>query len=110
VPSGRGGRQYDTNLGGTVNLLRGLAEATRRLGEPVRLVFASSVKVYGPSDGQPINEQHQTAPMSPYGASKLACERLLAYQAATGALGAISLRCSPPPAQSAATATAILAA
>lgn len=48
--------------------------------------------VYGPSNGQPIDEQHEAAPMSPYGASKLACEQLLAYQAATGALGAISLR------------------
>jgi UDP-glucose 4-epimerase len=48
--------------------------------------------VYGPSTGQPIDEQHEAAPMSPYGASKLACEQLLAYQAATGALGAISLR------------------
>jgi UDP-glucose 4-epimerase len=83
---------YDTNLSGTVNLLRGLAEATRRSGEPARLVFASTVMVYGPSNGQPIDEQHEAAPMSPYGASKLACEQLLAYQAATGALGAISLR------------------
>ena len=83
---------YDTNLSGTVNLLRGLAEVTRRSGEPVRLVFASTVMVYGPSNGQPIDEQHEAAPMSPYGASKLACEQLLAYQAATGALGAISLR------------------
>jgi UDP-glucose 4-epimerase len=48
--------------------------------------------VYGSSTGQPIDEQHEAAPMSPYGASKLACEQLLAYQAATGALGAISLR------------------
>jgi UDP-glucose 4-epimerase len=83
---------YDTNLSGTVNLLRGLGEATRRSGEPARLVFASTVMVYGSSDGRPIDEQHETAPMSPYGASKLACEQLLAYQAAAGALGAISLR------------------
>src|SRR5215216_1380541 len=83
---------YDTNLSGTVNLLRGLAEVTRRSGEPARLVFASTVMVYGPSNGQPIDEQHEAAPMSPYGASKLACEQLLAYQAATGTLGAISLR------------------
>jgi UDP-glucose 4-epimerase len=83
---------YDTNLSGTVNLLRGLAEVTRRSGEPARLVFASTVMVYGPSNAQPIDEQHEAAPMSPYGASKLACEQLLAYQAATGTLGAISLR------------------
>jgi UDP-glucose 4-epimerase len=83
---------YDTNLSGTVNLLRGLTEATRRSGESARLVFASTVMVYGPSNGQPIHEQHEAAPMSPYGASKLACEQLLSYQAATGELGAISLR------------------
>jgi UDP-glucose 4-epimerase len=83
---------YEANLGGTVNLLRGLTEATRRSGEPARLVFASTVMVYGPSNGQPIDEQHPAAPMSPYGAAKLAGEQLLSYQAATGALGAISLR------------------
>jgi UDP-glucose 4-epimerase len=83
---------YDANLSGTVNLLRGLTEATRRSGEPARLALASTVMVNGPSNGQPIYEQHQAAPISPYGASKLACEQLLSYQAATGELGAISLQ------------------
>jgi UDP-glucose 4-epimerase len=83
---------YDTNLGGTINLLRALEQATTRSGQPGRLVFASTVMVYGPADGRPIPETHLLAPMSPYGASKLAAEQLLGYQAATGRLGAVSLR------------------
>jgi UDP-glucose 4-epimerase len=83
---------YDTNLGGTINLLRALEEATTRSGQPGRLVFASTVMVYGPADGRPIPETHPLAPMSPYGSSKLAVEQLLGYQAATGRLGAVSLR------------------
>jgi UDP-glucose 4-epimerase len=83
---------YDTNLGGTINLLRALEQATARSGKPGRLVFASTVMVYGPADGHPIDETHPLRPMSPYGASKLAAEQLLGSQAATGRLGATSLR------------------
>ena len=83
---------YDTNLGGTINLLHALEQTTTRSGQPGRLVFASTVMVYGPADGRPIHESHPLVPMSPYGASKLAVEQLLGYQAATGRLGAVSLR------------------
>lgn len=83
---------YDTNLGGTINLLHALEQATARSGEPARLVFASTVMVYGPANGGPIHESHPLAPMSPYGASKLAAEQVIGYQAATGRLGAVSLR------------------
>jgi UDP-glucose 4-epimerase len=83
---------YDTNLGGTINLLHALEQTTTQSGQPGRLVFASTVMVYGPADGRPIHESHPLAPMSPYGASKLAAEQLLGYQAATGRLGAVSLR------------------
>jgi len=83
---------FQVNVGGTANLLAALARATKQTGEPVRLVFASTATVYGPSTGEPISEHHQLAPTSPYGASKLAAEQLITYQAATGALGAVTLR------------------
>lgn len=85
---------FDVNLGGTLNLLHALADQTSTTGQPVRLVFASAAAVYGPVpvEAQPIPEDHPPAPDSPYAASKLAAERLIGAQAATGALGAISLR------------------
>lgn len=86
---------FDINLGGTLNLLHALAEQTNRTGQPARLVFASAGAVYGPVpvEAQPITEDQPPAPDSPYAASKLAAEHLISAQAATGALGAISLRC-----------------
>jgi UDP-glucose 4-epimerase len=84
---------FDTNVGGTASLLRALAEATQRTGRPSRVVFASAGAVYGPAGSQPITEGASTAPTSPYGASKIAAEQLMAYQATTATLGAVSLRC-----------------
>jgi UDP-glucose 4-epimerase len=83
---------FQANVGGTANLLAALARAAERTGQPVRLVFASTAAVYGRSTGEPISEDHPLAPTSPYGASKLAAERLISYQAATGVLAAVTLR------------------
>jgi UDP-glucose 4-epimerase len=86
---------FDVNLVGTLNLLHALAEQTNRTGAPARLVFASAGAIYGPVpvEAQPITEDQPPAPDSPYAASKLAAEHLISAQAATGVLGAISLRC-----------------
>jgi len=51
-----------------------------------RLVFASSSSVYGPGTGKPSKESDLPLPLSPYGVSKLAAERLcLAYANQRGA-------------------------
>lgn len=57
------------NVEGTVSVL----EASRRI-DAKRLVFASSSSVYGVPRYLPINENHPTEPLSPYGASKLSAE------------------------------------
>lgn len=85
-------RYWDVNVNGTLSLLRALAAGTQRSGRPARLVFASTGSVYGHTDGTPVAEDHPTAPTNPYGASKLAAERLIGDQARTGALGAVTLR------------------
>lgn len=85
-------RYWDVNLNGTLHLLRALADVTEHTGRPARLVFASSGSVYGHTDGRPVAENHPAAPTNPYGAAKLAAERLIGDQARTGALGAITLR------------------
>jgi UDP-glucose 4-epimerase len=83
---------FQVNVGGTANLLAALARAAERTGRPVRLVFASTAAVYGQATGEPISEDHPLAPTSPYGASKLAAEQLIGYQAAAGTLAAVTLR------------------
>lgn len=63
----------ETNLMGTLNLLRGCGAAGVR-----RMVLASSMAVY--AEGEPqgrVTEEHPTRPISPYGVAKLAAERYL---------------------------------
>jgi nucleoside-diphosphate-sugar epimerase len=51
-----------------------------RPGRTKRLIFASSSSVYGAGIGRPMHESDHTAPLSPYGATKIAAEKLcLAY-------------------------------
>lgn len=60
------------NLGGTVNVLDAARCAAH--GAPVPVVFASSAAVYGNPSVPLLDELEQTAPLSPYGADKLASE------------------------------------
>jgi UDP-glucose 4-epimerase len=57
-----------------------------------RFVFSSSCTVYGYPTTVPIAEDAPTAPISPYGDSKLAFERILAEYAARHHLASVSLR------------------
>ena len=57
------------NVGGTVNVLQ---QAVQHHAEKV--LFASSVAVYGNPQYQPCGELHPTQPLSPYGLSKLVGE------------------------------------
>lgn len=82
---------WRTNLGGTLNVLEALTSNADR-HRPLSLVLASTACVYGTPEQQPITENAPTQPQNPYGASKLAADQAAASVAATGALGAISLR------------------
>ncbi|WP_211237543.1 NAD-dependent epimerase/dehydratase family protein [Actinoalloteichus caeruleus] len=84
-------RHWRTNTGGTLALLTALAEAGAA-GGPRRLVLASTCAVYGVPGGQPIDEDTPEVPVNAYGGSKLAADRAAADLAATGSVGAISLR------------------
>jgi len=57
-----------------------------------RIVFSSTAAVYGEPDRVPIDEDAPTAPVNPYGASKLAVDQFLADRASAGLFGAVSLR------------------
>ncbi|MFI5960263.1 NAD-dependent epimerase/dehydratase family protein [Cryptosporangium sp. NPDC051539] len=80
---------FDVNVAGTLNLLRALRDA----GSPARFVFASTDKVYGSSRSGAVDETVPPAPESPYAESKTSAEQLIAAQARTGAIGAVTLRC-----------------
>lgn len=84
---------HATNVGGTANLLGALAAHAERAGRPARVVLASAAAVYRPGSDGALAEDAPCGPTSPYGASKLAAEGLLARVAATGAVAAVSLRC-----------------
>lgn len=74
------------------------AQPARRSGRQRRSAWAavtgvaSTISVYGTPTRQPITEDAPTLPQNPYGASKLAADQAAASVAATGALGAVSLR------------------
>jgi UDP-glucose 4-epimerase len=60
------------NVLGTVHILE-----AARLAEARKVVFASSVAVYGPAVPLPVREDGPSAPLSPYAVSKLAGEQYL---------------------------------
>jgi UDP-glucose 4-epimerase len=85
-------RYHEVNVAGTLNLLLALERGTRRHGIAPVVVFGSSCAVYGAGELTPIPESAPTAPLHPYGASKLSAERLVLDQARTGRIGAVVLR------------------
>jgi UDP-arabinose 4-epimerase len=78
---------YRNNVGGTAELL----DAMRECGVN-HIVFSSSCAVYGVPQTLPITEQSPAAPINPYGATKMICERLLRECAAVTPLSFIALR------------------
>jgi UDP-glucose 4-epimerase len=78
---------WENNLVGTLRLLA----AMRAAGVP-RLVFSSTAATYGSPTESPITEATPTAPINPYGQSKLAVDLLLAGWAPAHGLAAVSLR------------------
>lgn len=78
---------YSVNVMGTLTVL----EEARRAG--VRsCVIASSAAVYGEPVGSKQSEDSPTNPLSPYGASKLACEQLASLYSRTFSVPTLCLR------------------
>jgi UDP-glucose 4-epimerase len=82
------GDTIDVNIKGTFNVLEACSKANVK-----NLVFASSSAVYGEPKTLPISEKEQLDPLSPYGASKIAGEALVASFRNTGKIqNAVSIR------------------
>ncbi len=62
---------YDVNVGGTQNILE-----MARLHDIEKIVYASTSEVYGSARYAPIDEAHPLNAPHPYGASKIAADRM----------------------------------
>jgi len=74
---------HHVNVDGTANLLDAMA-----IHGIDRIVFSSSAATYGQPVDDPITEESVAAPTNPYGASKLAIDKMIS----TRGISAISLR------------------
>jgi UDP-glucose 4-epimerase len=81
---------YDilANLPNAVNLLE---VASENATDKIVLVSSGGV-IYGPTDKVPINEEHPTNPISPYGITKLAVEKYAKMFHITHALPVVCVR------------------
>jgi UDP-glucose 4-epimerase len=79
---------YRNNVARTVELLAAMLRHRVRC-----FIFSSTAAVYGePRAMKPLREDDPCQPTNPYGATKLAVERMLADTAAAGGFGYVSLR------------------
>jgi UDP-arabinose 4-epimerase len=78
---------YQNNVAGTAVLLDGMRESG--IG---KIVFSSSCAVYGTPAVIPIPEETGCAPLNPYGATKMICERMLRECASAFPLSFVALR------------------
>lgn len=81
---------YRVNLDGTRNLL----EAIRRASPAVvpRLVFTSSIAVFGAPFPEAISDEFLSAPLTSYGTQKAICELLVSDYSRKGFVDGMSLR------------------
>ena len=81
-------RDFQANAVGTLHLLESLRQSKRS----TRVIVFSSAAVYGDIDSDSISEDAPTAPISPYGVSKLTADRYAAVYARLYGLRIASLR------------------
>jgi D-erythronate 2-dehydrogenase len=73
---------FDLGMRSNLDSTRALLDALRAAGHAPRLVFSSSVAVFGPDPGKPladiVADDTLPAPQTSYGTQKLMCEHLIA--------------------------------
>jgi D-erythronate 2-dehydrogenase len=81
---------YSINLEGTRHML----EAIRQIGDGYcpRLIFTSSIAVFGAPFPEAIDDEFLTAPLTSYGTQKAICELLISDYSRRGILQGLSLR------------------
>jgi nucleoside-diphosphate-sugar epimerase len=79
---------YRINMDGT----RGLLEAIRKAGHKPRLVFASSIAVFGAPFPEAIGDEFFATPLTSYGTQKAICELLISDYSRKGFVDGLSIR------------------
>ncbi|KMN37794.1 NAD-dependent epimerase [Chromobacterium sp. LK1] len=89
-------RDFDLGLAANLDSTRALLDALRRAGRRPRLVFSSSVAVFGADPALPlpavIDDRTLPAPQTSYGAQKFICEQLVADYSRKGYIDGRSAR------------------
>jgi UDP-glucose 4-epimerase len=80
-------KYFRNNISNSLNLL----DAMMTTGVQ-RLIFSSTCAIFGPPDRVPIDETAQPRPVSPYGESKLAFEKILQWYDQIHGLKFVALR------------------
>jgi UDP-arabinose 4-epimerase len=78
---------YRNNVVGTLNVLDAMRAASVR-----SLVFSSTAATYGVPQAEVLTEDHPQIPINPYGATKLAAERMIGDYGAAYGLRSVALR------------------
>jgi nucleoside-diphosphate-sugar epimerase len=92
VVSGEAEADFDKGYRVNIDGMRHLLEASRTRGHKPRLVFTSSIAVFGGDLPDPIPDDfHQTPPNS-YGAAKVICEQYLADYTRRGFIDGVGIR------------------
>lgn len=79
---------YEVNVIGTQNVLE-----AARIHDPKKVIFASTSEVYGSAQYVPIDEKHPLNAPHPYGASKIAADRMCHAYVQTYGMNISILRC-----------------
>ncbi|WP_152047479.1 D-erythronate dehydrogenase [Aureimonas psammosilenae] len=83
---------YSVNLDGTRALFEAIRAENKRSGHKPRVVFASSIAVYGAPFPTRIPDDFALTPLTSYGTQKAICELLLADYTRRGFLDGIGIR------------------
>jgi len=92
VVSGEAEQDFDKGYRINMDGGRSLLEAIRAAGHKPRLVFASSVAVFGAPFPEAIGDEFFTTPLTSYGTQKAICELLVSDYSRKGFLDGISIR------------------
>jgi D-erythronate 2-dehydrogenase len=87
---------FDLGMRSNLDSTRALLDALRTAGNIPRIVFSSSVAVFGPDPGQPlppvVADDTLPAPQTSYGSQKLMCEHLISDMTRKGFIDGRSAR------------------
>jgi D-erythronate 2-dehydrogenase len=83
---------YRINLDGTRMLFEAVREEGAKMPYSPRLVFASSIAVFGAPFPDSINDEYFTTPLTSYGTQKAICELLLADYSRRSFFNGVGLR------------------